>query len=238
MPPTTPYVGSISSQWDDPSGNVWIITTHMADIGGRIECVGMDVRSFTGTPGDPGDPPHGSLVALKAETIKALPVGKFKAEALDDAQIISHWVAQSPELPRRVRRIAEQRAERLERPSKRGPKAKYGTDFYERVAQAYLSGGRTPIQAVIRTMSPEARDDGHMVSRWAAVEWVKTARELEFLPPAGQARWSIYRDERCPICGGPETVAVMDAKNPAGMPIEIRCADPACDAQLYPQEEQ
>ena len=43
--------------WTDPEGQPWVVVFNLVDIAGRLECVGMEIRSFLALPHEYEDGP-------------------------------------------------------------------------------------------------------------------------------------------------------------------------------------
>lgn len=76
------YVGRQS--WiEDYLGVPWHMTAHLANINGRIECVGFDLRSFEAPPLPRRFTPSGPFVVLDSTAWRKFNLGAATSEAVD-----------------------------------------------------------------------------------------------------------------------------------------------------------
>lgn len=176
----------------EPLQGPWNVTYHFAEVDGRFECVGLDVRSFRAEPtvevdeeGRPmaklnyrtslgGLPPAPVTTAL----IRELPVASLIRVARRDLRDVAISAARQPGQPaakrRALREVAEEFVER--------PRRRYDDAHFARVAEVYVTAwkaGKPPTLAVSEEMK---------ASRSAAAKWVAKARKMGLLGETERGR--------------------------------------------------
>lgn len=174
--------------WPDPDAPEWIVTLHWQPVGGRMECVGFEVRSDTvrtrGT-GRLGIAPS----PVTASMARSLPLGRIITESR--RKLADQWVEVS-DLPNNPSAPGDKgRAERFGR----GKRRDYGDEHYEAVAEVYAHAwraGEPPTRTVqewaARTYHGWDGEGRPPVSRSAAANWVSTCRAMGLLAPTEQRR--------------------------------------------------
>ncbi len=159
-------------RWPDSDGP-WEITLWWAPVEGRMECVGIDIRSFrqprkqhlVGSASQlPGTDPQ----AVSTSLLRSLPLGRIlEAKRTDHAGLASEMFREEP-------------SRRWHAPKRR--RAKYGPEHFAEVARVYreaFTRNRTPTRAVARHFE---------VSPTAAAKWVVRCRDLGLLPKTTRGR--------------------------------------------------
>lgn len=117
-------IRTTTRRWPNASGP-WKLVFHWAEVGGRFECVGLDVRAVRKQP----DP-------LTTSTLRSLNL----ASMIDEHR------------PRfRRRKVSVRRTPVADESTRRGRPPFYGVDHFVKVAQIYAeawSKGKNPTQAV------------------------------------------------------------------------------------------
>lgn len=170
------FLGSHSSRWPDTLRGPWQLTFHWAEVDGRPECVGLDIRSFR-MKDDKARPVGPNMSPVTATVLRRLNVGSLIEEARRDAEDIRRYWATAKGVPRRAKRLAAEQARAFDESDGRrmGRPPLYGPDHYERVAEVYMAGGRQPRQAVARQFG---------ISPSQASKWIKKAEDMGFLQRA------------------------------------------------------
>ncbi len=162
--------------WPDAQRGPWLLTPTFAAVAGRIEVVGLQVRSLGSTADDRlrmvrrGDPPLDEGLPLPlTPDVWRLPVARLTAQmrasylrALDEAGVL----ADNPAAERKWTR----------------PPRRSGVDL-ERVAEVYLDAVRSrgkPLEAVVRRLGP--------MSKSAAAQQVSRACDAGLLVRRGRGR--------------------------------------------------
>lgn len=182
------------------------VTAHFAAVGGRMTCVGLDVRSFWAPVGfEPPDDKESILPVGEewVEITSPLVRGVKTAEVIDTAfkqgvaatavaldriaDSLDEAGASSTASPEELERVRTQ-VERLlskEAPRRRGPKPLLGDDVLrDVVAKTYMGAPRKPVQAVREALAAAVPAYKGEVSPDVARKAVATARARGFIPPA------------------------------------------------------
>jgi hypothetical protein len=152
--------------WVDGNGNTWHFALHWREIEGRLECVGLELMSESGTP-------------LTAGLLRTFPLGKATAENRRVGSELHRWLAEHVEVDRDE--LTSQARAWAESGSGRGPKG-YGAEHFAEVAAVYREAIRDsdrPTQAVAERF---------VVSHSAAAKWVARCRVMGLLPPTERGR--------------------------------------------------
>lgn len=174
-------VRTVMRYWEPPGGHRWIVEFELANLGGRIECVGVAVRSSVDTSPMPYDW-RASLRPLNAITLRKLPFdGLLTLARRDQASLLRRgWLI--PENDPETWQWAEELAADYESPGKSGGhRSKYSPGFLARVASVYQAafarGESSPSQFVERELK---------LTPDVARKLVHRCREphLRLLPPA------------------------------------------------------
>lgn len=168
--------------WPDRSRGPWQLVFHFWLIGGRVECAGLDVRSFV-TQGDGANLQVSATPAgpkrIGRGLLARLPLGQLSEAALENQH---HWVQAAAAgafgAPEEVRELAAQQEPAYRRTihgARVGRRPKYGHRHYAEVARVYLRAWhedpRAPTKAVAEHFG---------VSRSRAANWVAQARRPPF----------------------------------------------------------
>jgi hypothetical protein len=163
--------------WPDPFEGPWRVTVHLAEVDGRLECVGIDLRSF-------GEAPAGTLepTALNAELWRSFPPAQAIAEAQSWMRPLAGAVrAGKPGFAKdpRAKEVLARAAELVTR-----GRDGLGVDHFLNVAVVYAdtwaSGGGDPVAAVT---------DHWGCARSTAGRWVSQARrKYGYLEPTTPRR--------------------------------------------------
>lgn len=95
------YLGAIATPVNGLS-----VKAHFGRIDGRVECIGVDIRSYREERDTPDGPPTGrvpvlgqpSAVSVTATKIRRMPLGAVIEDLLDDLRLMADW-AQKRHLP-------------------------------------------------------------------------------------------------------------------------------------------
>jgi len=175
------YLGEHSGyEWEDSQGNWWGVDTHWVMLDGRAECVGLTVRSFAlqGPEGKRRARPirsGGDVVPVRATTLRELSL----REVLDQAR--RAVVGFMTDLPRGALGLSSAERRRIEKTFAARPqigRPPLTLEVLEEAAEAYRTGGRTPIRAV---------QEKQGLTYSAADSRVRAARKAGLLPPAARA---------------------------------------------------
>lgn len=153
----------------------WALTVHFGEIDGRLECVGLDVRSFKEHQGEL-IPLGDHLERLSASLLREIPVASKVTAARSILGFAARRKAKQSRTPARTRRALE----RFDPSAVRRPA--YSDDHWQEVAEVYRAAWQVagrPTKAV--------RDHFH-VSQSTAAKWVTTCRARELLPRTDQGR--------------------------------------------------
>jgi len=124
-------------EWPAPDGHTWIVEFELANLRGRIECVGVAVHSSVDTSPLPYDW-RASLRPLNATTLRKLPFDSLLTLARrHTARLLRRgWLI--PENDPETWQWAEELAADYESPGKSGGRgSKYSPSFLARVASVY-----------------------------------------------------------------------------------------------------
>lgn len=170
-------VQAYTEQWNDPKWGRWLIDTKWAEVGGRMECVGVEVRSY-------GEHPFGEQMEprpVSVSMLRALPLGRAiehrRQRMADFADEMVDTHAASAASSGEHEQWWKQTAARWQ-----APKPRKGEEHHAYVAAVYLAAqnrGEPPTKAVAETFR---------YSRSAAGKWVARARQRGYLPPTSQGR--------------------------------------------------
>jgi len=175
--------------WPDPLKGPWHIGASFAKVDGRLECVGLDVRSFRARPVvKDGEavmeyrPPlgGGQPVPVTANLFRSLPVAFLARTARRGLGDLAMSEATQPgrtaDERRTLRKVAGQLAE--------SPRRILDDAHFARVAevyqQAWNSGDHAPTKAVADQMKAPSRS--------AAAKWVARARAMGLLGETQQGK--------------------------------------------------
>lgn len=164
--------------WPDAKRGPWLYQFHWADVDGRTECVGMELRSVRLEGIDTLDP----NVRLKPTKLTTTVVREFPLGRLVDewrprlAGFLTYWGRQDIS-GRRAELL--KKAERFERKRAKGGGRTHGPDHWVEVADVYLAAGSKPTKAVADKMH---------VSVSTAGKWVERCRAMGLIPPTSQGK--------------------------------------------------
>jgi hypothetical protein len=199
-------IGAPTLAWTDSEGTEWLVQVHLVAVGGRAECVGLELRSFRSEHGGerfvhPDFPTEEAAArVVTASLLRQLPAGQLIGEAKKhEAYIARTWATSkgaSPELRRAARgagveagtvaywKTRRDKARRqlaaLEK-GRGGRPRLYDADHFANVAKVYLGGGDTPTMAVAEYFN---------LSRSAAAKQVARARKLGLLAETTKGKTS------------------------------------------------
>lgn len=178
--------------WPDQDRGPWQLGLYWAEVAGRIECVGMELRSvprvgeeeppgsrWRGTRHRPPDVPE----VLTSMVLRDLPIGRIVQGTKQSQAVFRRWWA-SREKERRRELVG--RAEAWEAGRHAGGPRGYGFQHFEEVAAIYRRALEAPDPATgTGRAKPTAAVAEHFgVSKSAAAKWVARARTMDLLPPA------------------------------------------------------
>lgn len=181
--PTSPglWIDGAPVRWPDAKRGPWIVTPWFDVTEGVVRCVGVDVRSFDGEPGNPDDPPRvprgGQVSDLTATELRSLPLAKLAAAAAAKMPDLYRQAlaGEIPDGEYDAARLKENLAA-YEQSSRR-----YGAKHLGEVAKVYraaLPSGR-PTSAVAEHFN---------ISRSAAAKQVARCREVGLLGKTAKGR--------------------------------------------------
>lgn len=197
----------------DAGGQPVTVHVHLADVGGRVVCVGLDVRT-TGWQPLTSSTVRGLRTAAIIED--ALRQGRQILDVLLEGMPDQHTV--SPEVvsaafaaasvievsgpssletfrPELAAEVSELFTPAPEDRPRRGPKPALDDDALRRVvAPAYRTGGSKPVRAVLAALEAS----GHLhppITIDQARKAVMSARARGFIPPAASSRRTYRKDQ-------------------------------------------
>lgn len=131
------FVGSASAsgRFPHPLKGPWTITAHYGEQDGEVVCIGLDIRCFKGTPGDPNNPPRPLMRGSRWEPItsglvRGLRVQSLVQEGRRNLAELGAWLERQPSAVRKAARKAATR-------STAGRPPAYDDDHYRKVADLY-----------------------------------------------------------------------------------------------------
>ncbi len=169
---------TISTTWRDSAGTNWLVEVQFSPIAGRLECVGVAVRSFRGDA-PLREVPVEPAAVLSAVTLRQVPLGRIVAGLREEMARHHHPSTvvvlddDEPEPPP----DEEHRQYALWAQSPRGG-PRLPAEHYREVARVYREAwrsGATPTQAVARRFN---------LTPSGAAKQVQKARALDLLPKA------------------------------------------------------
>jgi hypothetical protein len=173
---SSPRYASHSTRFPDTILGPWAVKFDFAEVAGRVECVGVYVRSFR---------EHASglrpVSPAGLQPVDRAVLGKVTAAMIEDARQtqrdLLRWAAR--EGRGRAKRLAAELEPAFAEPSRRrvGRPRELGPDHFERVAEIYhaawsAGGNRSPVRAVMKEFAD--RDP----SEQTAYRWVQKAHEM------------------------------------------------------------
>ena len=166
-----PY--AVTKSWAAPDGSDWVLTFRLKTLGGRPECVGMDIASL------------GDRAPLRSQTLRALPFAGELEQALQ-AQLDRD--GRLKDLARRMGgRVPELESSPLTTKGTPRRRARYTVKDYERVAQVYRE------RCELRSKTPTHDTAEILGLRYQqAAKLIQRCREERYslLPPTGITRGS------------------------------------------------
>lgn len=169
----------------------WSVTTWWAPVDGRLEVVGVDLRSFV-----VDDDGAGPLEQGYQPVTKRLLVGLPWQRLVDEGRRNLRWGAKyrAGKATSKAQQRRELEAVRLAaaaaRPKGRGGRPPtYSDEHYARVAQVYREALTDPVLAVQAALDPDGPD------RARAASWVRQARRRGLLEAAPRRQSSRQRAE-------------------------------------------
>ncbi len=193
MVETSEFPQIVRTTWRDSAGTNWLVEVTFSPVAGRLECVGVGVRSFLGDA-NLSDVPVEPAAVLSAVVLRQVPIGRIVAELRENMTRSHHPDTvvllddDEPEPPQ----DEEHRLHALWARSPRGgPRLR--EEHYREVAQVYVTAwqrGRAPTKAVARKFQ---------ITHSGAAKQVQKARALGFLlPAAGPGRAGVREEEETP----------------------------------------
>jgi hypothetical protein len=177
------HLGSHPLRYPDRQRGPWVLTFHLAEHEGRVECVGLDVRAFVERASRRTKPPGADdAEPLTATFLRSLPVASLIAEAIHDSADVRRWVASgaAPGATTQAEREAGRQAATLERQP--GRRTQWTPERLAEVAAVYreaLAVKGRPTQAVAERFS---------LSASMAAKLVRRCREQGLLGPTQQGK--------------------------------------------------
>lgn len=174
MPKSTPGL------WPDPEHGPWHIRLYWGRVAGRIECVGMEIKSVRNYTDEfdsiaPGWEPEAN--ALTSSTLRRLNVsGVIKATMSTGVGFYDWWASVDDLLRADLLVRAEELAAASAASARTGRPRLYGPEHYREVSLVYSEAyhkGLAPTGAVARAFH---------VNKSTAAKWVAKSRRLGFLP--------------------------------------------------------
>lgn len=165
--------------WPDPDTGPWAVTLEWAEIDGRVECVGVTMRSFSpdGTV-DLTDLPtlEDTREVMTAALWRSVPIGSLINEKR--RSVAEFWEPGGRMAQHGLAEVHEGEGEGVAamwRPGR--PKRRKDPDHFEMVADIYRAAARAglpPTKTVQERLGP--------VSHSTAAKWVAKCRKLGLLP--------------------------------------------------------
>jgi len=166
-------------RWPDADGDIEV-TVHLLEVAGRMECVGVDIRTFRQATigGRTTRLARTEPRAIGAADIRSLRLAEVVAEARE--KIAAFLFAPTGDEAWDATPWAAGQREKWE--PKPGRPPIYGPDHFAEVARVYREAyaeGRTPTRAVARRFD---------ATQAAAAKWVARCRSMGLLPATTQGR--------------------------------------------------
>lgn len=165
-------VQAYTEQWNDPKWGRWLIDTKWAEVDGRMECVGVEIRSY-------GEHPFGEHMEprpVSVSMLRAMPLGRL-------IEARRQWMAAwARGMANDGGGISGEQWWNDTAARWQAPKPRKGEEHHAYVAAVYLAAqkrGEPPTKAVAETFG---------YSRSAAGKWVARSRQRGYLPPTSQGR--------------------------------------------------
>jgi hypothetical protein len=161
----------------------WMVTLLWDEIDGRMECVGVEVRSDANAPVSPPLRPQPLTTAL----VRSIPLGQLIAD--ERRRLAGVWdeVAALPHPEGAPLPLGSARYRKRAESFRAGKRRDYGDDHYRAVAEVYAAAWRRG-EPPTRAVQEWASDVYGSVSRSAAANWVATCRTMGLLAPTEQRR--------------------------------------------------
>jgi hypothetical protein len=165
-----------SVRWPGPSGDLEI-TLHFSPVEGRYECVGVDVRSFRWTTGEPRKLPNTEPRAIKTEELR-LPLAELADS--ERAKIRAFLFADTGDAEWDETPWASGQVEAWE-PKKQGRPPKYDLNEVSRVYREAYDKNKKPTRAVAAHFGISESNAANQVARCRDPE-------IGLLPPTTRGR--------------------------------------------------
>jgi hypothetical protein len=168
-------VRAVAFHWPHPKREPWKVTLHFGDVAGRIECVGMTLRSDTG---------QRAPCPLTTAVLRDLPLSGLIRERRRHLTAAARGEP-SKGAPRFG--LGARQALRAELPKWSATRGRYTDDHYKAVARVYADAwrrGEDPTRAVWQW----AEENGQPISRSGAANWVARARRKGLLAATEERR--------------------------------------------------
>lgn len=168
----------IASPWPDPMHGPWILRFHLAEVDGRVACVGVDLRSFREDRDNRPVNRRAGLLPVTSTVWREVNVASEIREALADHEaVLAHAAYFAEEATDRAREVARARLDeyRATVEARRGGRPPISPEHLEEVVGVYsraLDAGQPPRAAVA---------EHFLVSPSTAAKWIARAREIGLL---------------------------------------------------------
>jgi hypothetical protein len=182
------YLGWTRNGWPDERKGPLAVSFHWAEIAGRAECVGIDIRTFVEEP-----PPRklrttgpAGLQPVTASGIRRIPLTRLMDRAREAKGTASYLTAKRLKyVTEKARARAREHLPLFEKPPRKGRGGRppeYDRAHFEQVAKIYR---KAPTAKRTKAVA-----DFFTVSSSAAAKWVRRARDMGLIeePPAKRTR--------------------------------------------------
>ena len=224
------YIGMHSTIWPHPLEGPWVIRFHWGAVGDRVECIGLDVRSFRSKeePAGPRPLPSGSYQPITTTLLRSLKADGLIQENIEAFGDLVEWASKLASTGAKARREATRVLESMNAPRRRGRPPEYPPEHYEKVATVYSeahAANRTPRRAVAREFGVSETKAGH---------WIAKARKLGYLgetPGRGRAGGTV--PPSVSIGQATETGTAQHVRRNTRIKVgQVTEADPAAPSKL------
>lgn len=199
MPKTSRLPIRFGVKWPDVDHGPWHVLFDFGDVDGRLECIGVAVRSFleTHTATEDRDvelrwrPGVGGFMALSAAELRKLPLKSLEREVRRKAGTALRWAADMHDTPPGRARELEVIAAELGA----SPRRWHTREHFEEVARIYSAARAAGNPAPTKAVAAELKATPAQAAKWVA----KARNEMDLLPktergrPGGPARGSRRR---------------------------------------------
>jgi hypothetical protein len=172
------------------------VRVHFGNVGGRMACVGLDLRGFTSDEATRNIKPLEGWAELNSPRLRALAIATLVDDMRKSFLDMSQAAQDRPDLWGLQDESSQAAFRRASKAVKAAPPVRSGRppmlsedELRDVVAPAYLAGGRKPVQAVRdaleRHQMPGAGRQGEVTIDQASKN-VQRARQLGFIPKAAK----------------------------------------------------